>query len=645
MIGEINEQSEASYYAPSKEVIEFTAQVKRDYQVGHDILTKTWNELNGSSVIEDMNRGRKMFNAFVDESYEDPSQAWKWRGTRSKARNKGIAMHANLTASYLIPSFQAQNSDSEVDRDVSEFMTDLVEWMAQDENSNYKENFLSLVFAMEHDPIVYLGAEYQEVMQTIKIKQEDGKMTKKEVLDEVLSGFKAPIYTADQILISNAFERNLQKHKHIGKRRWISYGEAKAKYGEHPNWMFVKAGFNTVYNEDDGLFYDIKDDEHEDLVEEYTAMYRRDDTEVCFIGGIYMGDSNVDNNPMKHRDNFGAPRYNIQQFGFYPIGSHFIFYKSMMNAMRWDNALYDASTEIMANRAILDAEMPLAVSGSDDIDSSIIFPNAVVAFKDQNTKVSPLLPPSQLGNIMQSLNLTEDSMSEGSVSETISGQLPSASQKAYSVSQAQNNSKKIIGGVAKGLASSISKYGLLMADIAINHLSVPQVEDVVGDETKVKYRSFVLDNKDVGGKRMSKKLSFDKDLVGKEMTDEEKKNANLDLYTESEKTGIAIIKANPEMASKMKYYCTADYKEIFKEDDSTMQAMLQGLYQMLAQDPNWDSKALARELSYSFFKSKGDRFIAKDQPQGMLPMQNGGSAPTPGIANQVMNKQLSGVGM
>lgn len=635
------ESTPKSTYSPSESVRNFTIQAKKDYEIGHNILTKSWNELNDSSVIEDMNRGRRMFNAFVDESESDRSQSWKWKGTRSKARNKGIAMHANLTAAYMIPTFQAQNSDSDVDRDVSEFMTDLVEWMAQDEHSNYKENFLSLVFAMESDPIVYLGAEYQEVMQTIKIKNEKGEQTKKEIMDEVLSGFKAPIYTADQILLSNAFERNLQKHRHIGKRRWIDFDEAKAKYGKHSNFSYVKPGHSTIYNEEDGLFYDIKDNEHPNLVEEYTSMYRREDTEVCFIAGIYMGDDNVDNNPIKHRDNFGAPRYNIQQFGFYPIGSHFVFYKSMMNTMRWDNALYDASTEIMANRAILDAEMPIAVSGTDKIDGEIIYPNSVVAFKDQNTKITPLMPQSQLGNIMSSLNLTEDSMSESSVNETTSGQLPQASQKAYSVAQAQASSKKIIGGVAKGLAASVSKYGLLMADIAINHLSVPEIDEIVGEGTKLKYRKFVLNNKDVGGKRMPKQLMFAADYIGKEVTEDEKRSENIKLYQESEKNGMAIIKANPQFIAKMKYFCRADYKELFVQSDETMQAMITNLYTLLRQDPLVDAEGLVHELMYSYFKGKGDRFVSKN-PQGAV-QGTGQETPNTSLGNQVLQKSLAPV--
>ena len=643
MIGNLDTQEHTvSNYKPTPAVTEFTAKVKQDYSTGHDILTQDWTELNNSSVIDDMNRGRMMFNAFVDDSYEDPNEAWKWRGTRSKARNKGIAMHANLTAAYILPSFQAQNSDDEVDKDFSEFMTDLVEWMASDENSNYKENFLSLVFAMESDPIVYLGAEYQEVMQTIKIKKEDGTYSKKEIMDEVLSGFKAPIYTADQILLSNAFERNLQKQKCIMKRKWIEYDDAKSKYGEHVNFEYVQAGFNTVYNADDGLFYDIKDDMHPTQVEEVTAMYRRDDTEVCFLGGIYMGDTNVENNPMKHRDNFGAPRYNLQQFGYYPIGSHFIFYKSMMNSMRWDNALYDASTEIIANRAILDAEMPLAISGTDSVDGEIIYPNAVVALSDKDSKISPLLPPSNLAPLMASLNQTDESISEGSVNETISGQLPAASQKAYNVAQSQAAARKVIGGVAKGLAASVAKYGLLMADIAVNHLTVPQVDELTGDGMKLKYRKFLLENKTVGGRRASKQLMFDEGLIGKEMTKAEKDKYNLNLleksgYPDNEKH---LFVANPEMFAKMKYLSKSDYNELFPQDDSTMQALLQGLYGQLRQDPLLDAEALMRELMYSFFKTRGDKFVTKQKPnQPALP----GAPQQPGaLVEQAKQKQVAG---
>jgi hypothetical protein len=617
------EQTKApSGYNPSKEVKDFTSYVQRDYATGHDILHRSWPELNNRSVLEDMNHGRQMFNGFVDESVEDPAEAWKWRGTRSMARNKGIAMHANLTVSYLIPAFMAQNEDSSIDEDYSDFMRDIVEWMI--DNSDYKPNFLGLVFAMETDPVVYLGAEYARVMQTIKEKTETG-VTTKEIVDEVLSGFKAPIYTADQILISNAYERDIQKHRAVIKRRWIEYDEAEAMYGSHPDWEHVMRGMRTVYSQDDGLFYDIKDDDHPNLVEEVTYMNRRQDTQVCFVGGIYMGDSDVDANPMKHRDNYGAPRYNIEPFRFNTIGSHFFFGKSMMNAMRWDNALYDAMSEIVMNRSILEVERPIAVSGTDKIDTEIIFPNAVVSFSDKDTKVQDLLPKADLNAGINALKMTEESMSDASVNETISGQLPSASQKAFNVAQAQSNARKLIGGVAKSLAWSVSKYGSLMADIAINHLTVPQVDDIVGDGTKLKYRKFLLDGKNVGGKNMSKELRFDDNLLGADMSEEDKDAYNLKLlsevgYPENKKH---IYTANPEMFAKLKYYCRADYEEVFQKDPEYWQPIMQGLYGQLNADPMIEREALLRETMRAFFRGKADKFIAKQPMMGMggLPAQ------------------------
>ena len=350
-----------------------------------------------------------------------------------------------------------------------------------------------------------------------------------------------------------------------------------------------------------------------------------------------MGEKNVENNAMKHRDNFNAPRYNIQQFGFYPIGSHFIFYKSMMATVRWDNSLYDAMTEIAMNRAILDTEMPIAVSGSDKIYQDIIYPNAVVAMKDVNTKVSPLLPQSNLNNIFGAIAQTKESIAEGTVNETISGQLPAASQKAYSVAQAQSNAKKIIGGVAKGLAASISKYGLLMADIAINNLTTAEIDELVGDETKLKYKSFVLTNKVVGGQRQDKRLAFSEGLIGLEMTEDEKRRKELDLYSEAEKKGSAIVYANPELFAKFKFLSRADYREVFAQNDEQMQALLTALEAQMRDNPFANQEEITKELMYSYFHSKGDRFVKKQEAQPLQPSALGQQ-----FAQGVQSKSLAG---
>ncbi len=621
MIGDIYQKTVRSGYQPSKEIGDFTAIVQKDYAFGYEILNRSWSELNDRSVIDDENRGQLMFNAFVDTSIEDPAEAWKYRGTRSRARNKGIAMHANLTANYILPLFVAQNDEDENDRDFSEIMSDLVEWMASPTNSNYQSSFMQVVFGMLTNPVTYMGAEYCEVMQTIRKKKEDGTITKEEVVDQVLSGFQAPIWSSSQILITNAFERNIQKQRAIIQRRWKDKSELEAKWGDHENWLFVQQGIRSVYNTNDGVFYDIKDNDHPNLVEEVTWKNRREDTEVTFLGGVYMGAPSLEDNPFYHRDNHDNPKYDVVPFGYSRIGEHFFYYKSMMNVLGWDNALYDALSEITMNKAILEVEMPIAVSGSDKIDSDVVFPNSVVTFESPDTKVQSLLPPSNTQGAYAAIAATAESMDDESLSQLAGGSVPQGSQRAYVVAAAQQNLQKIITGVGKSLAESMALYGDLMKDIALNHYTTAEVQELVGGKMQLKYKKFHLDNKNVGGKMVTKTIHFDASLIGAEMSDDELRMENLKMLEDSgwPDSKQALIRVNPELFSKFKYLTRIDVQEMFTKNSEYWKPILTNLYAMLANDPLIERENLLRKLMYAYFQSDGDDMIKKNSPAAIPP--------------------------
>ena len=167
MQGYIDKKTPLSAYTPSREVSDLTKLVQDEYGLGNEILHQSWPELNNYSVIDRDNKDKRTFNAFVDEDVENPAEAWKWRGTRSQARNKGIAMHAQLTSSYLLPLFSAQDENDEVDVEFSDYMRDIVEWMTQPNVSDYQPAFLSVVMGMLTNTATYMGAEYQEITQKI----------------------------------------------------------------------------------------------------------------------------------------------------------------------------------------------------------------------------------------------------------------------------------------------------------------------------------------------------------------------------------------------------------------------------------------------------------------------------------------------
>jgi len=641
MIDEIPKGANVSSYQPSRDVIDLTKVVKDDYNEGVRILHQPWVELNDRSIIHDENRGQAMFNAFVDTSYEDANEAWKWRGTRSKARNKAIAMHAQLTSNFLLPLFIAQNDEDEVDKGFSEVMRDVIEWMAQPTNSNYQASFLQVVFGMMANPVTFMGAEYCEVIQKIKTRLDNGEVEIKEIMDEVLSGFKADIWSANQVLITNAYQRNMQKQKAIIKRRYVDKDELEAKYGEHENWVHVQAGIKSIYSEANDLFYEVYDDDHKDLIAEEIHYNRREDSEVPFINGIYMGEDDVEHNPIKHRDNRDAPKYNVVPFGYHRIGSHFFYYKSMMNAIGWDNDLYDAMTEIVMNRALLEVEMPIAISGTDKVDSEVIFPSAVVALENKDARVTPLLPPSNTNLGFQAIQDTEKSMEEGSVSKTIEGQLPEASQKAFSVAQAQSNARKMIGAVAKSLAQSIIQFGDLMKDIVINNITAPQIDELVGGGMKLKYRKFYLENKESGGKKKDMNIIFDESLIGKQMSKQQVKESNLKLLEESgyPDKKVSIRKVNPELFAKFKYLTKVDIEEMYTKSPEYWQPILLHLRRELMNDPFIDLEAIDRRVVHAFFQSDGDSMVKS--PQKTQPRQpEAASKDLPAPANGEPGKKL-----
>lgn len=616
MISDYLDKKSISLYQPSGPEQELIKYAQENYEIGNQVLTQAYPELNNRSLKDDEQNGKKIWNAYVDESSTDPKEAWKWKGTRSEARKRGVAMHAQLTAGFLYAGISAQDDDNKEDRAAGDFMRGLVEWLA--ENSDYGSSFIQVSMAMMMNPVTYLGAEWAEVMQNIKEKTEKGYRTK-EVLDEELSGFRAPVYGATDVMITNAYLSpfNFQRQNCIIKNKYLDYSDAKKKYGKHPNWDYVQKGNTAVFNGEDGLFYDVFDSENPNYVKETIFSWRADDTEIPYLGGVYMGSENTEWNPVKHRDLKNQPKYNIVPFGYSLISEHFAFYKSLMNTLQWEDSFYDEFSRNVLNREIIDLLPPTVSTGDEDnaVNTSVIFPGAHISAKSKDFDVRAILPP-KTGNAYAALSEIKKSIEDSSISDTQSGQLPEASQKATAIVQSTQSSRTIIKGTGKVLGQSITAYTRLMVDIAVRNLSIPQITEITGGGMKEKYRQFVLPNRMTKGKRMGKVLRFQEGFVGTEMTDKEKDNYALKLAEESgyPEQKSDIIEMNPEMAARMKYLISFDPEEMFIQNQQQMQIMLQNMYGQLRADPLIDAEAFLREYMYAFFRSKGDDFVLKTPP-------------------------------
>lgn len=614
MFAEVRKETHnLSSYQPSQEVINITKEFRDAFGIGVGILNRPHEELNNRSPIARENMDKRSWLSYVDEEVEDPMEAWKWKGTRGMARDRALESHAHLTARLAIPMAMAQNDQQEEDRQMSYAMRDVIEWMAR--NSEYKKSYVDIMMGILYSPAKFLGAEYVESMTTQKYQDDNGEWQKREVVDQQVSGFRAPVYSVDQILITNLYEQDMQRQHTVIKREYRGYSEMEKLWGWHDNFVYVQPGIKTIYSSEDELFYDVKDDQHKNLVEIATGYCRTTDTEVVFINGIYMGDDDVDINAIRHRDNFDLPKVPITPFGYHRVDENYFYWKSLMNEVGWDNSLLDAMYENTMNRETIDLYTPLAFYGVDPeaVSTSVVFPGASVAFESENAKVEPLIQKN--GNTgYNAIREVEGSIRDKSVSETMSGELPDATQKAYNVATAEQNARTILRGSLRSVSFSVAAYGDLMKDIAIQHLSTAEWDEITGGEM---YRTLILKDQMVDGKKTSKKIIFDGKLAGARMTEKERKDAELAMLTEIgwPKNKNHVYHINPALFSRLKYIMYMEPEELVERNSAFESAVAERMYSIARSDPLASGDALLRNMFNANYHGHGDDYMAEEQLQ------------------------------
>ena len=367
------------------------------------------------SLLQRIDVDQKAFNSYVQPKSGDPNESWRWNGVRPITHNKVMSMAAHFVAQTIFPNVFAQNDQDEEDKEAANVMKMLIEWNIR--NSDYELSFLYAIVSALVNPITYLQPEYNETTQFIK--KADG--TKEEVRDDIMSGFRLNIVPADEILIANPYQFELQRQRFIIRRRFLDIDTAESLHGKHSNWEFVTPGVKAVFNEEDATFYDQKMDELQTLVEEVRYYNRKEDIEVIFVNNIYMGDTNVNNNPMQHRTNKNKPKYPYVKLGFEPIDEkRFFFYRSQVMKMADDQELYDRMWQMVMDGTFLEVMTPLAVSGAEKIDTNVIFPGAVTNFGAETT-ITPIGAGRNLNAAYSAISSINASMSESSQVEQIAG--------------------------------------------------------------------------------------------------------------------------------------------------------------------------------------------------------------------------------
>lgn len=617
-----------STYQPDPEVAALTARIKQDYNTGYNNLHRSYEEFSHRSVIGEMNAGQRIFNSYVPPRSEDPDESWRAQTVRPLARNKMISIAAHVTANLIYPKLFAQNTKDEEDTMAATVMSDIMEWVQ--ERADYDRVFLFAVISMLSNPAAIADVSY--VKSVIKArKMADEGVEIKEVLDELNSGIKIGLVPVDELLIANVREFHIQKQRFLIRRRYIDYDEAKALYGDHKNFEHVTPGVKALYSNDDGSFYDVKDDDNPTLVEEVTYFNRREDMQVPFINGIYLGEDKVEDNIFKHRRTIvlendevaTIPVYKFAKSGYEPIDEmRFFYYKSAAAKLGPDQDLVDTLYNMVIDGTFLSVMPPVNVFGSEEQDASVVYPGAVNYFSKE-AKAETMELGRNVAAGMNTLQMVERSMSESSQDATRAGMSAPGSQTAFEISRMEQNAAVQLGLFGKMIGFFVRDLAELLIDDIVMHLTVAQMNEIIGGEVRMKYNTFLIKEKDAKGGKMKKKIEFTDEIMGD--VDVRKKQLQL-LKRETEDTRILLV--NPFQFARMKYLVNVNANAVIGKSEFTQKTLNLEAYDRMIQNPFTDQQAVTRDfLVETFAEGETEKYMAK---QPSAPIQAPGTpAPSP----------------
>lgn len=622
---------EASRYNPSKEVKERTSEVLRDFGLANTIKTKPYAEFNFNSLIDRMNLDQMSYNQYPGDRSQDPADAWRSLAFRPIVRNKIISIAAHITASIIYPKIYAQNDRDEEDRDAAQVMRDIIEWVS--DQCDYDKTFLYSVLAALVNPAAIIHTEFAEKYREIKVTKADGTWDTKKVLDDLFSGFQDTLVPVDELWISNIYEHNIQKQPFLIWRKVIDYATAKAKYNDYEPFKYVKPGIQVLYAEDLDLFYEQYDQSMRgNLVEEIRYYNRFADLQLTFVNGILMEDVNQPNPRKDKLYPFVKGGYELFDDG------RFFYYKSLAFKLANDEDIINTMYRMLTDGSYMQVMPPAVVFGDDEINSAVIAPGVVTTLSNADGRSSFQTIPTN-NNLTAGYNLLEKveaSVNESSSDVLQQGQSPQGDQTAFEISKVEQNARVMLGLFGKMIGFMVKDFGKLRVGDILQHMTVGQVDELLNDPQKLKFRTFLLPEKTVNGKSKTRRIEFDMNLPN-EITDKDLMFMSQEIEDKERKMGskVEIYKVNPELFRSLKFKCIIQPEAISPKSDALKKALNLEAYGLaivnpiVAANPE-NQQAVTRDLLFSNFDQTKDDPERYMKPPVQPPAAAGPAAQTGG---------------
>lgn len=614
---ELDVKSKVSSYQPIGKERDILLEVLKDYTYAEQLRNTPYREFNDLSLIDRDSTSWMSFNSYIAPKSLDPDEAWRANTVRPMTRNKIMSIVSHITANILYPNVFAQNDNDEEDRDAALVMKDLMEWSG--DQSNYEREFIRAVITLLVSPKVILYEGYQEIYRTIKEIQEDGKWKKKEILDEVLSGFINMIIPVRELFMSDFYEPDVQKQPFIIWRRIIDYSDAKQKYGGISNFdEYVAPGVKIFFSDTENHFYTQYDNELEQVkVEEVIYYNRLEDLELTVVNGVLLSDPDQ---PINRKDK----KYPFAASGGEQLDEgRFFYHKSMVDKLSPIQEDIDKLYNMILDGTFMSIMPPAINYGKEQIDASVVIPGSVTTLSE-NSKFETLNVGTNLSAGMSTLQMLESSAAETGTDPFQMSQ-KKGKRTAFEIAREENQQRAAIGVISKLIGFLVKDFGELRMNTILQYLTVGDASEVLSKGEKLKFRKFLLPERISEGKKKTRKIEFTMDMPSEPITKEEHTNMQYDLLKEEGgmDSDKEIFKVNPSLFRDLKFKVIIAPDIIAPRSDSLKKALNLEAYDRAINNPLVDQEAILRDfLLENYRPGESERYIKKQQPQ-----QNQGQQP------------------
>lgn len=581
-----------SKYQPPKAIMDLFARCQQDYGVAWRLQHRSFDEFDGLSLLDRARLDQQTFGAYVGAEWVPAQKRWRWRGRKNTARNKIIAILAQVMAAVLIPTVYATDEQNNDSRDSAKVMRILLEEHLR--KTKYEVKFMYMVLSALVNPATFVQIEYIRAFQRVKVRMRDGTTKVEEAIDELLSGLNMNVVPVDELMLGDFFTFDLQRQPYLVRVRRISYDQARSIYsgkyfdkapdgykgtvnenGMVDRFDYCTAGKTRVFmaSQENQTLFDIDWTEADpNMIQVATFYYRGEDAQFDWVGGVFMGNFDTEHpdeiynlNPFEHRrmsvaeGGWGSiPVYPYAKSGFEPLDPQmrFAYYKSAAFKEFWDDATLNKAHQLLIDGMHLDVIKPILISGISKYDSSVMTPGAVAALP-KDAVVSPYQLGPNLAAAASAIDRQSSDMSDSTISPVLEGQLGGIKQSSFAIQAALANAKRLLTVFGTSIQDLVMQIGDLSVDCIVMNTTVGQLNEQVPGALGIKYDTMLIRGKE-NGRNVNHKIIFTDRYIGKKLKPEEIRQREWELYYQgggSGKDSMKIWEVNPYQLARKRYSC------------------------------------------------------------------------------------------